>query len=894
MERPVCALTTAVRVIALLICAQQVLADVGLRFVRAPEPIAAPPGDEVTFECSLNVPAEQVRWRHNGRYLNHTSPNPNGKTPQNINQLIVRVNDLRQTGDYQCVAWYGASALASVPAHLSLAEMGEFPFASDTIIEVRRGNTALIHCQSPNSNPPAVLQYFKDGRSLPESVQVNPSTGTLVLPNVSEKDEGVYTCSASNYITSKTITSHQKITLRLSWNTDDQQPRFPYRPENNYTIAAGSNVTLECAGTGYPTPLVSWRRLNGPLPSQAEQIPGGLRILNAAANDKGTYVCEISNRVNRIPHVISLFVQEPPTLVLEPNKSSTVEEGESCQLDCEFHGEPYPIVTWLLNGESVNNDSLMKFNGGTLHITRLEKRHAGIYQCMASNAQGTAYGSAMLQVKPKQVTAQLGSDNDNTPEADDPEMEVPGNLGLTTTSSGHHLPGKKDHRRGGGKGRRKDKKHKGNAVMIPPTKPHITRLSDESVMVRWSVPPNDGLPIQFFKVQYRELGNSHGRGGGRRGRGNRWMTSNEDIPPHIRSYEVANLEPDHTYRFRIAAVYSNNDNKLGPNSARFHLHRGSPTLKTHLNAPLLTTTEAVSPFAIQIHWEYAPSATTPIEGFYVYYRSSTNAGDYVKATVEDEQRRDYIITHLLPDTSYEIKLQSFTVGAASDFSAIRTHKTQREATTPPPPTVVQAGPNVITDSGSSHSQLYMVLGAVLGGLGLLLALFLLVFLCNRQSQQSQEGSHSTSHDPHDTIERDKPLEPVVNGFTLNGRTTGTLGSNHNHNHNISNLGNGHLQPNGLLMHANTITITGNPLDDKKHTTMEMTFLSSHTNNNCSMAQRTAAAAAGSGALLRVHSSLRSTSAAPEEENLTEPTPVPVPDRMERTPGRVGRAGENYV
>lgn len=81
------------------------------------------------------------------------------------------------------------------------------------------------------------------------------------------------------------------------------------------------------------------------------------------------------------------------------------------------------------------------------------------------------------------------------------------------------------------------------------------------------------------------------------------MTSNEDIPPHIRSYEVANLEPDQTYRFRIAAVYSNNDNKLGPNSARFHLHRGSPASKTHLNTPLLTRTEAVSPSAIQIHWQ---------------------------------------------------------------------------------------------------------------------------------------------------------------------------------------------------------------------------------------------------------------------------------------------------
>lgn len=870
MERPTSSLLWMARVVIILLCVEGIVADYGLRFVRAPEPIAAPPGDDVTFECSLNVPAEQVRWRHNGRYLNNTASN--GKSVQNSDRLIVRVKDKKQTGDYQCVAWYGASALASVPAHLSLAEMGDFPAAPDTVIQVKKGNTVLVHCQAPNSNPPAVLQYFKDGKNLPESVQVIPSTGTLVLPNISEKDEGIYTCSASNYITGKAITSHQRITIQMSWSVEPQPPRFPYRPEDNYTIAAGSNVTLECAGTGYPTPTVSWRRLNGPLPVQAEHIPGGLRIVNVAATDKGTYICELSNGVTRpATHVVSLFVQEPPTLISEPPKTSVVEEGEPCQLDCQFRGEPSPIISWLLNGESVDNDSLVKTNGGILRVTRLEKRHAGIYQCMASNAQGIKYGSALLQVKPKQVIAQPGSDN--IPEGDDIDVEGPGNMGIAShPSSGHHQSGKKEHRRGG-KGRRKDK-HKGNAVMIPPTKPHITRLSDQSVMVRWNVPHNEGLPIQFFKVQYRELGNGHNRGGSRRGRGNRWMTSNEDIPPHIRSYEVANLEADHTYRFRIAAVYSNNDNKLGPTSARFHLHRGSPTLKTPLNTPLLTKTEAVSPSAIHIHWQYSSSPTTPIEGFYVYYRATSSAGDYVKATVEGEQTRDYTITHLSSDTPYDIKLQSFTVGAASNFSAIRTHKTQREITTPPPQ-VIQTGPSVITDAGSSQSQLYLVLGAVLGGLGLLLGLFLLVFLCNRHNQQSQEGAHNSSHAPHETIDRDKPLETVVNGFSLNGRTSGTLGTNH------SSIGNGHLQPNGLLMHANTITITGNPLDDKKHTTMEMTFLSSHTNNNCSIAQRTAAA--GSGALLKVRSSLRSASAVSEEENNLE--------RMEHAPCR---ASENYV
>jgi hypothetical protein len=71
------------------------------------------------------------------------------------------------------------------------------------------------------------------------------------------------------------------------------------------------------------------------------------------------------------------------------------------------------------------------------------------------------------------------------------------------------------------------------------------------------------------------------------------------------------------------------------------------------------------------------SVAVAVEGFYVYYRETSSAGDYIKATVEGETQRSFIITHLQPDTSYDIKLQSFTVGTASDFSIILTHKTLR-------------------------------------------------------------------------------------------------------------------------------------------------------------------------------------------------------------------------
>lgn len=79
--------------------------------------------------------------------------------------------------------------------------------------------------------------------------------------------------------------------------------------------------------------------------------------------------------------------------------------------------------------------------------------------------------------------------------------------------------------------------------MIPPSKPIVTRLTDESVMVRWSVLSNEGLPIQFFKVQYRMVSDP-----AKKGPRSQWKTANEDIPPHVRSYEVDSLKPDHIYR----------------------------------------------------------------------------------------------------------------------------------------------------------------------------------------------------------------------------------------------------------------------------------------------------------------------------------------------------------
>lgn len=331
---------------------------------------------------------------------------------------------------------------------------------------------------------------------------------------------------------------------------------------------------LECSAVGYPAPKVTWYKLNGEIPNnRSDLVPGGLKIFNVTSKDQGTYVCSYGD----LKHNIMLLFYEHP--VVSHLSAFEMKEGKDLDAECSVSGTPDPKITWLINGESVTNDSNIEAIGNKIYFRPIEKRHAGIIQCFATNTVGTDFKFSFLQVYPKQVS--------------------------TSDANSSHAPSANTRPTRRRKKGRRPKKPKGQAIMIPPSKPNITRLSDESVMVRWSVPENDGLPISFFKVQYRELGlaSQQNNGGHGRSKSSRWKTTNADIIPHLRSYQVDNLKPDHVYKFRIAAVYSNNDNKLGPNSAKFHLKREDFFAKNPLPVPRLTYTEAVSSTAINVYWE---------------------------------------------------------------------------------------------------------------------------------------------------------------------------------------------------------------------------------------------------------------------------------------------------
>ena len=60
--------------------------------------------------------------------------------------------------------------------------------------------------------------------------------------------------------------------------------------------------------------------------------------------------------------------------------------------------------------------------------------------------------------------------------------------------------------------------------------------------------------------------------------------------------------PGATYHFRLAAVYSNSDNRHGPNSERF-LVEAPDKSKPPAFGPIIVELKAVSPNALSVSWQ---------------------------------------------------------------------------------------------------------------------------------------------------------------------------------------------------------------------------------------------------------------------------------------------------
>ncbi|XP_037278778.2 interference hedgehog [Rhipicephalus microplus] len=696
-----------------------ILEDQELKFVEEPSSVFvdAENHELASFRCSVSPKVAGIIWLENGTVLAEGAPNVVKMSKHRL-QVLVGGRPANASGhhtrhSYQCAAQMGELLIMSTPATAIVATLTPFAPQEDVHVSVTAGNTAVVPCRLPYSNPPAVSEFRFNKTSVNRTVDrhhIMPS-GDLQIQSSTIWDSGVYFCTAHNPLIKKRLTASHKIYLTVHEPAAEEVPSFTSVPPEVVNVVTGSNVTIECAANGNPAPVITWSKEGGHLPRSRHKIVlGNLEIFSVHSRDNGIYSCQASNRLGIIfARKTKLVVQEPPHIVT-PLQNHIVQHGGELRLQCTVQGNPVPTVHWLHNGKRVHHTSHITISEMGIHIRKMTKHQGGMYQCFANNFLGTVYSTAHVTV--------LAVNESHIPDKNGEDENEPDSINGATENAGKR---KDSHKR---------KKNKGVKLVLP-SRPEISRLSDDSVMVRWNVPHNDGLPISFFKVQYRDVSTPHSH----------WKTVEEDVPPHIHSHAIVGLKAGGRYRFRIVAVYSNNDNKNGPNSIKFLLHKDPPKRKP-MQGPIIRRVKAESSTAITLFWEYSDLDAVDVEGFYIYYRLTQSAGDYLKITVAGSNTRSYTVSYLLPDTSYDIKMQCFNVAGASEFSNICIHKTL--ALPSMGEKKVTPVPDLLESSVSGDKDLlYIVLGAIAGVLVLVVAVFVVLFILrHRHKRQACEQGTS--------------------------------------------------------------------------------------------------------------------------------------------------------
>ncbi|XP_030394259.1 cell adhesion molecule-related/down-regulated by oncogenes isoform X1 [Gopherus evgoodei] len=343
-----------------------------------------------------------------------------------------------------------------------------------------------------------------------------------------------------------------------------------------------------------------------------------------------------------------------------------------------------------------------------------------------------------------------------------------------------------------------------SGVPEAPDRPAISTASETSVYVTWIPRANGGSPITAFKVEYKRMS-----------RNSDWLIAADSISPSKLSVEVRNLEPGATYKFRVIAVNNYGDSPRSSPSRPYQVAGFTNRFSNRpITGPHIAYTEAVSDTQIMLKWTYITSSNnnTPIQGFYIYYRptDSDNDSDYKREIVEGTKQW-HLISHLQPETSYDIKMQCYNEGGESEYSNVMMCETKvkrtpgaseypvKDLSTPPNSPDRAGGGNAGPSNGPvrSSDMLYLIVGSVLGVMVLILIVFIAMCLWKNRQQNAMQ-----KYDPPGYLYQGADINgQMVEYATLPGtnRINGSIHGNFISNGNLSN-GCPHLHlkvPNGV-------------------------------------------------------------------------------------------------
>ncbi|KAL6470028.1 hypothetical protein MHYP_G00211470 [Metynnis hypsauchen] len=129
-----------------------------------------------------------------------------------------------------------------------------------------------------------------------------------------------------------------------------------------------------------------------------------LRIERVRSDDQGWYECKVLMLEQQYDTFhngswVHLTVNAPPTFTDTPPQYVEAKEGGSITLSCTAFGNPKPSVSWLREGEPLQDSTKYKVSDGSLTVLSISREDRGAYTCRAYSVQGEAIHTTRLLVQ---------------------------------------------------------------------------------------------------------------------------------------------------------------------------------------------------------------------------------------------------------------------------------------------------------------------------------------------------------------------------------------------------------------------------------------------------------------------------------------------------------------
>ncbi|CAH1228259.1 KIRREL [Branchiostoma lanceolatum] len=327
-----------------------------------PESLAVREGQTVTLRCAfIGLTAQSVViWEGppnfnvmstdrnvDSLYKRHRITGNSGRGEYSMEIKDVQVSD---AGGYRC-STLGLQEKAEMMLDV-IVPMKKAPKIIVSDISITAGQSLTLSCRTTEGSPLPTLTWFNGTTQVQQSNEEltddrSIASLDLVLPELTRWDHGRnFTCVADQ--------GHPELAPLTASSTMLNVKYSPVVRIRSQSIRAseGETLDLSCDVDSNPPATVTWRKLGGDIPTNAENRGGTLRLPTLDRTAAGVYQCQANNGI--APSGLgsaTLTVQYPPHITSNFNRKTSPFVGqEAFSLLCEAEGYPEPRVRWRRKG----------------------------------------------------------------------------------------------------------------------------------------------------------------------------------------------------------------------------------------------------------------------------------------------------------------------------------------------------------------------------------------------------------------------------------------------------------------------------------------------------------------------------------------------------------------